>query len=364
MKEDNWIDLIDWEKYRAPFCIKYDNEYFSELKNKLNDLIQDMEKAKAQKKYINIVKKYVKAIEETMDNYYMGNIFIAQKIINRLIKGCIKSKIAVSNINNSIAFKGSLGTEVQFFRARLSDNAIGYKANEMLHIPFDRREIVKSERFSVPGLPCLYLGNTTYDCWIEMGCPPEYRFNVSPIILDNTQTIFNLAISATDIINIDKIDKIEEDCLKSLLKLFVLMIATSFRVEQKNRNFKSEYIISQLIMLACKSEKIDGITYYSKQVSRDVFAIVGAVNLVLFANYKEGKRISEICNHIKIDDSFNYSVFKQLLYSNKYKEYDLRIDTSQEINNIGEYNKQFPYKQTEFYEFDKFLFANWKRKNI
>lgn len=140
------------------------------------------------------------------------------------------------------------------------------------------------------------------------------------------------------------------------------MIATSYRVEEKDRNFKSEYIISQLIMLSCKEHEIDGITYFSKQVSEETFARGAGVNLVLFAKYNTGDKISEICKHIEIDDSFNFSMYKHLLPSLDYKGYDLRIDASPYINNIGSYNRQFPYQETDFYGFDKYLFANWSKK--
>ncbi len=32
------------------------------------------------------------------------------------------------------------------------------------------------------------------------------------------------------------------------------------------------------------------------------------------------------------------------------------------ITNIGNYDRQSPYRETEFYEFDKFLFTTWGDK--
>lgn len=62
-------------------------------------------------------------------------------------------------------------------------------------------------------------------------------------------------------------------------------------------------------MLSCKSNNIDGITYFSKQVSEETFVVIVGVNLVLFATYQDDKKISEICNHLEIDDSFNFAMF-------------------------------------------------------
>lgn len=365
-KDYKWVEKVEWKKYYAPFEVKKDNMYFDELKQKLKSLVEDLEYVKADVKFVQVAKKYTDDIVSALNDYYKGNIYRAQETIDNLVKGCLNSKIAVSHINDSIAFYGKASTEVQFFRARLNNAVKDFPAEEMLHIPFDMRERVKSERFSVPGLPCLYLGNTSYACWIEMGKPADYQFNVSPVRLDNSQKIFNLAVSVRDILRViderggEKGDV--DDEIATLLKLIIMMIATSYRVEEKDRNFKSEYIISQLIMLSCKEHEIDGITYFSKQVSEEIFARVVGVNLVLFAKYNTGDRISEIRKHIEIDDSFNLSMYKHLLPSLDYKEYDLRIDASPYINNIGSYNRQFPYRETDFYGFDRYLFANWSKK--
>ena len=57
------------------------------------------------------------------------------------------------------------------------------------------------------------------------------------------------------------------------LKLYMLSIATSFRINEKERTFKSEYIISQAIMMACKRIGDDGIAYYSKRVSDEICSV-------------------------------------------------------------------------------------------
>ena len=116
-----------------------------------------------------------------------------------------------------------------------------------------------------------------------------------------------------------------------------------------------------MIMLACKSRGLDGITYYSKQVSSEVFACTAGVNLVLFASYNGEEELSSICEHIKIGDSYNFSMFKQLLPSMTYKGYELSVMHTPYIRNIGSLKRQIPYNDTMFYEFDKYLFANWDK---
>lgn len=63
-----------------------------------------------------------------------------------------------------------------------------------------------------------------------------------------------------------------------------------------------------------------------------------------------------------MDDAYNYALFKQLLPSLKYKAYELRSTCTGFTTNIGNYDRQYPYRETEFYIFDKFLFATWQDK--
>lgn len=365
MSNYKWIEQFNSNGLTTPFKVKYDNEYFSELKIMLKDLIDRLSAAGLKESIVNIIDNYREDIVNSIDMYYCGDLVGAQMIINKIVDD-FSGTPAITGINDSFAFPNN-GKEIQFFRARLSENVIEFPANEMLHIPFSKRSIVKSERFSIPGLPCLYLGNSSYACWIEMGCPADHKFNVSPIVLDNTQRVLNLTVTLRDLYRFNEIDFScsEEyiDCyLLTLLKLMILTFCTSYKVEEQNRNFKSEYILSQMIMLACKSRGLDGITYYSKQASSEAFACTAGVNLVLFATYNGKDNLSSICDHIKIGDSYNYSMFKQLLPCQTYKGYELSVMYSPYIKNIGTIKRQIPYNETLFYEFDKFLFANWDKK--
>ncbi len=63
-----------------------------------------------------------------------------------------------------------------------------------------------------------------------------------------------------------------------------------------------------------------------------------------------------------MDDAFNFSLYNQLGNSLKYRDYSLRSIATGFITNIGGYDRQYPYRETTFYEFDKFLFSTWANK--
>ena len=259
-------------------------------------------------------------------------------------------------MDKSYAFPGITGSEIQFFRCRIGNPSNTYKAKDMLHLPQKLRAKSGNYRFSIPGNPSLYLSNSSYGCWIETGFPSESEFNVSPIFLDGTQKILNLVVSLRDF---HALNELEENRVHCWLKLYMLTIATSYRIKEVGRTFKSEYIISQSIMMACKKLGYDGVAYYSKRVNDEIFALC-AINLALFVDY-EGE-YSKIVDHMKIDDAFNFGLYKQLFTSLTYKNYELRAARTGFITNIGSYDRQYPYNETKFFEFDKFLFSSWRDK--
>ena len=353
----SWLknEFICKELY-APYIISYDNDYYESLKDKYEILLKQAIKAKADEESIEIIENYKKKILEALNAYYSADLSESSTIVRNLIEDIGNDPFAVNTLQESAAFFGSKDKEIQFFRCRTGNPSSSFTSKEMLHLPKEMRAKSGNYRFSIPGNPSLYLSNSSYGCWIETGFPSAINFNVSPVVLDGMQKIFNLAVSSRWLFTSYDIELDEIHCW---LKLYMLSIATSFRISEEGRTFKSEYIISQAIMMACKKIGYDGIAYYSKRVSDEIFSLC-AINLVLFVDYDE--EYSKITKHMKLDDPFNYALYKQLLPSLNYKNYDLRSVQTGLITNIGSYDRQYPYCETEFFEFDKFLFTTWRDK--
>lgn len=302
MAKLTWVGKFIVKELYAPYVVEKDEDYYKDLREKYKLLFGTAKNAGADEESLNIIKRYSDSVKKSIRLYYDGSISKAHNMIKKLVKGCEEHSLAVSTIVNSEAFPGVKGTEIQFFRARLSEDAKAFKAKDMLHLPLSMRGKTGNYRFSIPGIPSLYLGNSSYACWIELGCPPEYKFNVAPVVLDGEQKIFNLAVMSR---NWAKLSELEEK-VRCWLKVLILMMATSYTVNESGRIFKSEYIVSQSIM-----------------------------------------------------------VYKQLGHLNRERTYDLRLLRTGIITNIGEYreDRQFQYAMMEFCAFDKFLFATWKDKD-
>lgn len=364
-----WIPNLMDKNFRAPFRFDEDKEYLEKLETLYDRFIKKIKQLSNDFNY-KVIEDYKDRILNIVPDYYNGRIIDSITKVKELIKDVGNNDFAKSTLRNCEAFLGNKNYELQFFRARVSKEYLDYPANKMLHIPFRERYKTNNQRFSMPGYPCLYVANTSYACWIELDKPSEHDFYVSPIIFDGKQKVLNLAVS---IENFTRLHDFEKERSTTWLKLIMLMFATSFVYvgDVKNRNFKVEYIIPQLIMQACLNLNYDGIVYNSTKVCSDKFSFA-AINLVLFAKPKKTQdnnsseaidKYAEICNHIKIADAYNYQLFKQICKNEDWKNYELRVLNTGITTKIGSYDRQFNYSNTNFCDFDKFLFSTWKNKD-
>lgn len=359
------------ENYRFPKKLNKDNEYYNEVLRFMDNLIDDLRSNDIEQVYIDIAKEYKGIFENVLTKYYEGKIVEAYDIINNLIKEYKENHIIFSKLSKSFSFnyyviEGKEWDEFIFFRARSGNIENEDKRDSLKHTPFDMISKIGSYRFSIPGQPCLYLGSTSYACWIEMDKPSDKDFSAGCILLNKDYEILNLS---TDIrVFLGAVDALKQETDKQMMfKSYLLSQVTSFRINEEKRNFKSEYIISQLITLACKSNGIEGISYISKRVSSNVFGHDICMNLALFIPYEHGQKYSCIMeSEMKIGIPINYAYFEKL----KRAPLCLSIEpfvyqNSPYPTNIGDFENQIPYTETHFYDFDKYLRQiTWRQYKI
>lgn len=347
--------------YKFPKTLNRDNEYFEEVLKFMNTLIEDLKSNDIEQVYIKIAEDYRSLFENILTKYYEGKIVDAYNIINDLIKEYKINPIVFSKLSKSYSFnyyhiENKKWDEFIFFRARIGNIESEDKENVLKHTPFDMISKIGSYRFSIPGQPCLYLGSTSYACWIEMGKPLDKDFNAGCILLNKDYEILNLS---TDIrVFLSAVTVLKENSDKQMMfKSFLLSQVTSFCINEEKRNFKSEYIISQLITLACKSNGIDGISYISKRVASNVFGHDICMNLALLIPYEHGKKYSRIMEtEMKIGIPVNYAYFEKLKRAPLCLSDERFVyQNSPYPTNIGDFENQTPYTETHFYDFDKYL---------
>lgn len=143
----------------------------------------------------------------------------------------------------------------RFYRMRVEDDNWVKRTvdkNGMFHIPFTMRGIVKTQRYSVPGFPCLYLGKHVEGCWEELGRP-----TLSNCLISRFEQKEGVSIKVLDMRIPDEeewcVDKGKNEIkplseIKSMIVMFPLIIACTFKTKSQSATFKPEYIVPQLLL--------------------------------------------------------------------------------------------------------------------
>jgi hypothetical protein len=376
----NWYQNISGNFY-LPIRCKRDNEYLPKLKKVFSEYKKNLNGIEAPKNVINKVDIITSEIINALKLYFQADVFGAQNKILQLLISYKDNEFVYSSIADSCAFraltpfKTSENTEVQrwidsnlkaelnFYKARISDDpSKRFTPEEMLHIPFTDRDIIKTQRFSIPGIPCMYFATSSYGCWIEMGKPQDNFFNVCSYKIPNDLKVINLVwpwsliCGLTSGIEYGYKYKIDMDKLIiNLIELWPLVCATSFCVDEPKRQFKSEYIISQLIMLCLRKIQASGITYLSKKCSNDTTAFPTCVNLAIPAT-KIATKISPICETIAISPSVNFGEWNKINPENKsvYQKSFINTFLNSDFE-LGFASNRIDYNTSVFGQFDNYL---------
>ena len=66
--------------------------------------------------------------------------------------------------------KYSINEENAFIRIRTTAEPLN-RRRDMFHVPFDKRQLITKQRYSIEGFPCLYLAGCAYTAWLELNRP-------------------------------------------------------------------------------------------------------------------------------------------------------------------------------------------------
>lgn len=163
--------------------------------------------------------------------------------------------------------------EDDLYRLRESEEKLDSKF-DLFHIPFNLRHRIDSQRFSIPGFPCLYLGSSLDVCWYEIGKPDlskTYASLFKPYPgFNNTLKLLNLIyVGYGDQfsefhIHFENQNKINVKQAYSYFILFPLIAACTMKAINRNSRFKQEYIIPNILTdWLLEQDYFDGIAYKS-----------------------------------------------------------------------------------------------------
>ncbi len=214
-----------------------------------------------------------KLVLESIDNYYLGHPNKAFTNIGKAISKVRKYFLGLSG-------DSEIGTWINragLYRIRLS-KLHDLRRQDLFHVPFELRSRLRTQRYSIPGLPCLYMGSSIYVCWEELGRPDLQSVHISRLECMKATKLRIMTIGPTPARVLDhfregnqtnnkNIDRMATNAALLLAICWPIILACSLRVNDEGASFKSEYIIPQLVLQWVSSqENVDGVQYPSLHV--------------------------------------------------------------------------------------------------
>lgn len=254
--------------------------------------------------------------------------------------------------NDSFIDKFELAKQSRLFRIRRAEYGGLFSKEEMFHIPFEKRYLVSNERFSVNGIPSLYLSESTYICWEEMGNPNFDTCNTSMFINNKALSVINLTPIMEDF-DVNKILK------------YPLAYVCSLGVNHPGYPFKEEYVIPQILMQCLliynktnPDTSVVGIRYLSNKAykERPLFPLNEKEGLKRYYNYAfpaygpyDNYGLSE-----KLKSLFLWSA------PDTYGRYRLRTSNM----NTEEIRSTDTYIYSAFYQMGNWCYLQWLHDNM
>lgn len=369
------ISELDDSIFKTPVSVDEDYLYYENLKEKYEEILRKFNGIEDEKFFqeLNSIKENVL---DAIQNYYSGELEQACEHIEKIVTEFVEDDLIVDDVNSHFIFKwiaeeqkihkGNNGKPIDLYKARIAEGIDSFDAEDMIHIPFKKRGLVPTQRFSIAGVPCMYLATSSYCCWKELGMPPDNMFNVSHVTLEKLR-LFNLAVNlrflkAAIIKNVDfsECSITLNEFLKDYFKLWMLNFACSYIVKEEGRAFKSEYIVPQLVMLALKKNNIDGVVHCSRKIEETVsnlWANPKNLNVAIIGKYEKEKGDDIFLkDYISITNSVNYNEFKQLNLKGMSPKYNKNLDwLPNQINFIQLAGDTYSYSNTDFYYFEAYI---------
>lgn len=255
---------------------------------------------------ITDVKGRFNSIKDVFRKYLRGDLGGSLTVVGKLVSN-MKSFVIEEEIDS------------QYFRARASTDTYSYKnPYDLFHVPFDKRYSIDNYRYSISGLPCLYMGGSTYTCWEELKRPEQDKCNYARLKNRKKFMLLDLSIP-TEFTN-----------EQQLINLPILL-SCALRAN-RTYHFKAEYILSQQI-LQCIIRKrkhnrlsidsVIGVRYlstsylYGEQSLLDTKTDLSQLNLfycyaVPIINIKDKKKCLELDKLFEISNPISMMEYKLL----------------------------------------------------
>jgi hypothetical protein len=204
----------------------------------------------------NKINKLCGVILSSIKEYLLGNPSEAVNVFEKAGKWSIEYLL-----------KKEFQAATSFFRLREKEDNFTLSRKDLFHIPFQLRNKVNTQRFSISGFPCLYMGTSSYICWEELNRPKLDSLQISKIENIDSFSVYNLSFTQFKQVN----PNLTKDEIKKLIFSYPIIAACSIKVDLNKRNdpFKEEYIFPHIIFQALfkkRDTNTRGIVYSTTKI--------------------------------------------------------------------------------------------------
>lgn len=245
--------------------------YFEEYINSLKNALLRTEQCSLRKECYDLLNEKMPIIAELCRNinkvfeyHDNGNMSLLYRHFSSMMEK-IEEYLFIENI-------GKIGSETYKNCYRIRPGKEHYSRLDMFHIPMDKRYLIKSYRYSIPGYPCLYLSTGQELCWFECGMPKEFSCSSFCFELSDTDRVklINFVITPSDLVSSMHLHYMNHPEDSNLIDLFIikylitfpLRVACSIEVLDRDIAFIEEYIFPQQLLLWIRENNcFDGIAY-------------------------------------------------------------------------------------------------------
>ena len=282
-------------------------------------------------------------LRHSLRSSFQGHSSEAYKHFDTAMKSILPD---MPNVTFEVTTQTDLGI---LYRVRQTLSA-SLQTAEMFHLPFELRHLVATQRYSIPGLPCLYLAGSLYTCWEEMGRPPFHELQCAALWVKpgKRMKVFNLTNTpASLLLQVTPPGLVKNHpFFISQIAIWPLVFACSIKVKHRNAPFKPEYVIPQMaLQWVTHNHEVDGLAYFSTHV-RAVCKEhqMPVCNLVVPAKQiRPTGRCEQLCDIFKMTDPLGWQMLSAVNIGEGTSGESIPTYSLEFIEGVEE-----PYCKTEF----------------
>ena len=351
------------EKLLPPFICDEDKTYLGTLVDRLDLYLTYLKESQfnefLSETDIDRIKNVSDGIIKAIKQYLSGKSGDAFETIRFHLDSC-------SDIFNEAIYK--LTSENILIRIRQSVNELHYR-KELFHIPFNQRYKVSTQRYSIEGLPCLYLASCSFTAWLELGRPNFNELWVAGFEPNSEIPTLDLAFTLSLLLE-DLESDVNKNNIISRLMLYPFVLSTSFRTKYPSAVFHEEYIISCILLqwiTTFKKRSFMGIRYLSTKLeaykTKDLWKISNFV--MPPQDYSENEIYnSQLCQMFMLTYPQHWSVLTaysnagsvsaRMVCGDNFSEKTEKQINHETVDNIDNFVLS-GYTATRFYNIDGYL---------